>query len=159
MYSNVGTTSYIPWLFINFLELSWIKANEFTDKPFPHEINKVFIITLIMAEPLSAASIFGPGIVHPGSLSRYLHLLGDLNRTEPLLMLLVTPVIFPLWQAKNVCWEKGYVRQTPHHLQSLLPAYFIQNIVIIMLYYFPKSHIYHISPLQLDIKILGGVWP
>lgn len=90
-----------------------IKANQFINKPFPHDINNLFIITLIVAELLLTASIFGPGIVHPGSLSCYLQLLGDLNRTEPMLMLLVTPVIFPLLQAKMFAVKKAMYNK-PH---------------------------------------------
>lgn len=47
----------------------------------------------------------GPAVVHVGSLSHRHGLLGHLDRTEPLLLLLVTPVLFPLWG--NVCCEKG----------------------------------------------------
>lgn len=92
-----------------------------------------------MAELLLAASIFGPGIVHPGSLSRYLHLLGDLNRTEPLLMLLVIPVIFPLWQAKMSAVKKAMCNK-PHTTQN--PFYLLILFRILWsLYYiiFPKA--------------------
>ena len=38
--------------------------------------------------------IQGPGIAHAGSVSHCHGLRGHLNRAEPLLMLLVTPVLF-----------------------------------------------------------------
>ncbi len=40
-------------------------------------------------------------------------LLGHLNKTEPLLMLLATPVLFPTMTSQNVCCEKGLTFSRP----------------------------------------------
>lgn len=49
-----------------------------------------------MAEFHLAASIQAPAIIQAGLLSRRNSLLRDLDTKEPLLMLLATPVLFPL---------------------------------------------------------------
>lgn len=58
-----------------------------------------------MIESRLAASVSESCIAHAGSLSQCHDSVGRLNGTEPSLMLLVTSVLFLLWQ--NVCCEKG----------------------------------------------------
>ena len=49
-----------------------------------------------------------PGLVHAGSLAHCQGLLGHLKRTKPLLMLLVTPLLFQLWQVQMFAVKEAY---------------------------------------------------
>ncbi len=60
--------------------------------------------------PFSCSSFQGHGVVHAGSLSHCNGLFEHWNRTNPSLMLLVTPELFLLWQVKmsavkNTSWK------------------------------------------------------